>query len=173
MQDGEQDQGRSRFVNSVRAGLRKKAQVVLIVDDESSVRRVVRRGIEHMAPQVIIEEAGDGKQALEAIASIRKKHKCDPVCIVLDLNLPVMDGWQVLEQLRKQIEDGHSPIPVIVLSATSGEKGLFFRKSVHNDSMGYQPLVTVAKQACSDMGKYDATGEEGVMAWMEHFIKTA
>lgn len=173
MQNGERDQGRSRFVRSVREGLRKKNQVVLIVDDESSVRRLVRRGIERLAPQVIIEEAGDGKQALEVIESIRKQHKCDPVCMVLDLNLPVLDGWQVLERLRREIEYGHSPIPVIVLSGTSGEKGLIFRKSVHNDSMGYQPLVTVAKETCAGMNKYDAQGEEGLMAWMQHFLKIA
>jgi CheY-like chemotaxis protein len=126
-------------------------------------------------PGLVIFEAEDGAQALERLAEIREKFNRDPLFIVCDLEMPVMDGWQLIEKLRGQYEsEGKTQgIPIIVLSASSGEKGhLFLKKTVHGSSAKYNPMVTVAKQECLKPGKYDASGDKGLMAWVKYFMRS-
>ena len=64
---------------------------VLIVDDEPPARRKVRRFLERDAEPVEIAEAGSGPEALAAIGSF------DPDLVFLDVQMPGMDGFAVLE----------------------------------------------------------------------------
>lgn len=65
---------------------------VLVVDDEKDVQLLVRRILEHSG--YAVETANDGEEALEKIAA------CPPDLIVLDLMMPRLDGWGVLDRLR-------------------------------------------------------------------------
>jgi len=77
----------------------------LVVDDSSLNRLVI---VEYLkGKDVHITEAEDGEQALEKIAAEK------PDVILLDLIMPVMDGFEVLEILKKQ----ENKIPVIVITA--------------------------------------------------------
>jgi two-component system response regulator MprA len=80
---------------------------VLVVDDEPDILLLHRLNLEAAGHTVVL--AADGMTALERIA----EHH--PDCVVLDVMMPVLDGWGVLEQLRTV--DG-SP-PVLVVSAKS------------------------------------------------------
>ena len=64
----------------------------LIVDDSSVIRKVARRILENFSFAVI--EASDGRQALDVCA------KDMPEAILLDWNMPVMDGFDFLRALR-------------------------------------------------------------------------
>ena len=75
----------------------------LVVDDSRLTRKVARRILEELQFQVA--EAGDGAEALEMCSRIM------PDAILLDWNMPVMDGLTFLKQLRKT-ENGQSPIVV-------------------------------------------------------------
>ena len=77
---------------------------VLVVDDEPQLLRALRINLRARGYEVTV--AADGAQALAAAA------KVNPDVVVLDLGLPDMDGFTVLEGLR-----GWSRVPVIVLSA--------------------------------------------------------
>lgn len=66
---------------------------VLIVDDSMVIRKVARRILESLKLQ--ISEAEDGRQALSACSSQM------PDAILLDWNMPNMDGFQFLRELRK------------------------------------------------------------------------
>lgn len=148
---------------------------VLIVDDVRTIRLKVVRDIRSHEPGVKVFEAANGQEALEKLDEIRTKHKRNPLFIVLDLNMPVMDGWQFIEKLRKEYEaEGkRQGIPIIVLSSTSGETGIpLFKKSVHGDKAQYSPIVTVAKEACIHSDKYDAAGEKGLLSWIKYFLKS-
>lgn len=83
---------------------------VLVVDDAVVVRRVVGRALEAAAGMELAGSARDGADALAKIES------CRPDVIVLDLEMPVMDGFEVLRQLR----DRGSDTPVVVFSHLSG-----------------------------------------------------
>lgn len=66
---------------------------VLIVDDSSVIRKVAKRIMENLHLQTA--EADDGKKALEACSFLM------PDAILLDWNMPVMDGYEFLRELRK------------------------------------------------------------------------
>ncbi|WP_436638858.1 response regulator [Microbaculum sp. FT89] len=72
----------------------------LVVDDSSVIRKVARRILEELGFSVT--EAEDGAQALQACEYAM------PYAILLDWNMPVMDGFEFLKQLR-QMEDGGEP----------------------------------------------------------------
>jgi CheY-like chemotaxis protein len=161
------------FLETVRRNTDPNSNTVLIIDDEKAIRMRVARDVKRFDQTIVTVEAGNGKEGLEKLQQIRAKYYREPLFIVVDLNMPIMDGWEFIETLRKEYEaQGKTAgIPVVVLSSTSGEKGGFLRKkSVHDGKTGYSPLVTVAKEACADASRYDAKGEQGLMAWFKYFV---
>jgi type II secretory ATPase GspE/PulE/Tfp pilus assembly ATPase PilB-like protein/CheY-like chemotaxis protein len=84
---------------------------VLLVEDEEPLRRVMKDLLEREGYRVV--EAGDGVKALEQV----DRHA--PNVILLDLNLPGLDGYAVLDQLRSRPTT--AAIPVIVLTAKGDE----------------------------------------------------
>jgi CheY-like chemotaxis protein len=82
--------------------------VILVVDDDADLREALVAGLEREGHQVIA--ATDGERALQLL-----RWGIVPDVIMLDLMMPVMDGW---EFRRQQLTDPTlAPIPVIVVSA--------------------------------------------------------
>jgi len=79
----------------------------LVVDDKSENREVLRRALEHEGWQV--SEAENGQVALEKLA------EQEPSLILLDLMMPVMDGFEFMMEMHKL--DSSSAIPVVVVTA--------------------------------------------------------
>jgi len=178
-QDPDSQQNVSEYhelLGSIERRMDPKSNTVLLVDDSRLVRKTVSRSLTAQDPNIVIYQAGDGQEGLERLNEIREKHDRDPLFIVSDLEMPVMDGWEFIEHLRKDYEDrGKSQgIPLIVLSSSTGERGrLFLKKSVHAGKARYNPMVTVAKEDCVKPGSYDSMGEKGVSAWMKHFLRSS
>jgi len=84
---------------------------VLLVDDEDSLRRVMKDLLEREG--YVVAEARDGVQALDQVDQF------GPEVIVLDLNLPGLDGYGVLSHLRSRPATAN--VPVIVLTAKGDE----------------------------------------------------
>ena len=80
---------------------------VLVIDDEPDVRWLIRMSLERAGHEVLAAEDG-----LRGVALAMKQH---PDVIVLDLMMPVMDGYTVLDELAK--DPRTAGIPVLVLSA--------------------------------------------------------
>jgi DNA-binding response OmpR family regulator len=89
-----------------------QAAKVLLVDDEDMLRRVMKDLLEQEGYQVI--EAKDGVEALDQV------DRYAPDIIVLDLNLPGLDGYGVLSHLRSR--PATAGIPVVVLTARGDEE---------------------------------------------------
>jgi type II secretory ATPase GspE/PulE/Tfp pilus assembly ATPase PilB-like protein/CheY-like chemotaxis protein len=89
----------------------RRQATILLVDDEDQLRRVMRDLLEREG--YAVAEARDGVQALDEV----DRHA--PDVIVLDLNLPGLDGYTVLSQLRSR--EHTREIPVIVLTAKGDE----------------------------------------------------
>jgi two-component system response regulator MprA len=83
---------------------------VLLVDDEPDILLMLRMSFEDEGHEIVM--AADGRMGLERLAEHR------PDVIVLDMMMPVVDGWGVLE--AKQVEGDHTP--VVVVSAKSDPK---------------------------------------------------
>jgi len=82
----------------------------LLVDDYDDARANVREALENAGYSVI--EAANGQDALTFLVSRPDQRVA---LIVLDLQMPIMDGWQLLELLRRYI--GLAKIPVIIATA--------------------------------------------------------
>ena len=96
-----------RLREAVSRILDRRDGTVLVADDEESVRALVRESLR--ARGLTIEEAADGVETLERIAAR------PPDLLVLDLVMPRLDGFTVLERLRR--DERTRGIPVIVLTA--------------------------------------------------------
>lgn len=83
---------------------------ILIVDDQEHVRRTVRHALEDAGHAVI--EANHGQDALHFLATHASPH-ID--LILLDLVMPIMDGWQFLRLMNSYVRLGK--IPVLIVSA--------------------------------------------------------
>jgi CheY-like chemotaxis protein len=80
---------------------------VLVIDDEPDVRWLIRLSLERAGHEVI-----DAEDGLRGVALAQKQR---PEIIVLDLMMPVMDGYAVLAELAK--DQRTAAVPVVVLSA--------------------------------------------------------
>ena len=85
--------------------------LILVVDDVADNRDIYTQYLVHQGFQVAL--AGDGQEALE------QAQRLSPDLIVMDLSLPVMDGWEATRQLKKNGITKH--IPVLALTAHAQE----------------------------------------------------
>ncbi len=83
---------------------------ILVVDDESRMRKLVRDFLVKSNFQVV--EAANGAQALDIFFEQK-----DIALIILDVMMPEMDGWQVCKEVRT-----YSKVPIIMLTAKSDER---------------------------------------------------
>jgi DNA-binding response OmpR family regulator len=81
---------------------------VLVVDDDPDIRGLVRELLDRRGFDVT--EARDGQEALRAFFADR------PDLVVLDVTMPVLDGWKTLERIREL-----SDVPVVMLTAKATE----------------------------------------------------
>ena len=98
--------------------------LILVVDDEERIARMIRMNLEHDGYNVI--EAHDGQQALEQVRSKM------PNLVILDVMMPGLDGFETLEVLRQV-----SQVPVIMLTARSEEED-----RIHGLELGADDYVT-------------------------------
>ncbi len=95
---------------------------VLVVEDDADMREVLRRRLEKEGWAV--SEAANGREALERVAESR------PELILLDLMMPEMDGFQFLEEVRKQEEWRSIPVVVVTAKDLTPEDRLLLSGSV-------------------------------------------
>jgi|SRR5438105_4333867 len=81
---------------------------VLVVDDDSDIRGLVRELLERAGHAVI--EASDGNEGL------RRFYSDQPDLVILDVSMPGLEGWDVLERIREL-----SDVPVLMLTARAEE----------------------------------------------------
>ena len=86
---------------------------LLIVDDDEALVAALRDGLEAIGYQV--ETVGDGAVALAHVTAAR------PDLVILDLRLPVLDGWEVLRQLRA--DPRTRALPVLAITGVEVEHG--------------------------------------------------
>ncbi len=83
---------------------------ILVVDDESRMRKLVRDFLVKSGYEVL--EAEDGARAVDIFFTQK-----DIALVVLDIMMPKMDGWQVCREIRN-----YSKVPIIMLTAKSDER---------------------------------------------------
>jgi two-component system chemotaxis response regulator CheY len=117
---------------------------ILVVDDSAAIRKILQRVLRQTGiPIGDIHEAGDGQQAIE----IMKGHKVH--LVLSDINMPNMDGLQLLAALKASPE--WAPIPVVMITTEGGETRV--AEAVKLGAIGY-----VRKPFTADQIKEKLTG---------------
>ena len=98
---------------------------VLLADDHSIVRAGLRRIVEESGDMEVIAEAADGREA------IQQAHKQLPDVAVIDISMPVLDGLEVISQLRNY----YPKLPILIL--TMHEEGQYVVRAIEAGAMGY------------------------------------
>jgi CheY-like chemotaxis protein len=102
----------------------KATKSILVVEDDADIRDALAQILEFEGYQVIC--AANGQEALEYLKDSEK-----PGLILLDLMMPVMDGWQFRAEQQKN--DKISDVPVIIVSAD----GRVYQKAAAIGAAGY------------------------------------
>lgn len=109
---------------------------ILVVDDESRIRKLVRDFLAKKGYEVV--EAQNGQEAVDLFFETN-----DYDLIILDIMMPVMDGWQVCREIRE-----YSKVPIIMLTAKSDERDELMGFELGVDeyiSKPFSPKILVAR----------------------------
>lgn len=110
---------------------------ILIVDDESRMRKLIKDFIIEKGYNIL--EAEDGEKALQVFEENQAKIQL----ILLDVMMPKLDGWSVLRQIRQ-----NSKVPIIMLTARGEEQDELFGFELGVDeyiSKPFSPKILVAR----------------------------
>jgi two-component system chemotaxis response regulator CheY len=117
---------------------------ILVVDDSAAIRKILQRVLRQTGMAIgTIHEAGDGQEALERL----RKQRID--LVLSDINMPKMDGLQLLASLRASPE--WRTIPVVMITTEGGETKV--AEAVKLGASGY-----VRKPFTADQIKEKLTG---------------
>ncbi|HVU32759.1 MAG TPA: response regulator transcription factor [Opitutaceae bacterium] len=120
---------------------------IAIVEDHVMFREVLRKICEHDLHHKVVGEAGDGREAVE----LAKRTK--PDLILLDLHLPNLDGFGVIEEIRKTLSD----VAILVLSSHCDEYTVF--RAEHAGIQGFVDKNTNSVAALKDAIAVVASGK--------------
>ena len=110
---------------------------VLIVDDSAAIRKILQRVLKQADVQLgLVYEAGDGAEALLSLS----KQKVD--LILSDINMPNMDGIQLLSALKSN--EDFKAVPVIMITTEGGEAKVM--EAVQLGAAGYVRKTFTADQ---------------------------
>ncbi|MBQ9298547.1 MAG: response regulator transcription factor [Clostridia bacterium] len=114
-----------------------KGMTVLIVDDESRMRKLIKDFLKQKEYNIL--EAEDGEKAIQVFNQEKDKIKL----ILLDVMMPKLDGWSVLRQIRQD-----SKVPIIMLTARGEEQDELFGFELGVDeyiAKPFSPKILVAR----------------------------
>jgi HAMP domain-containing protein/signal transduction histidine kinase/CheY-like chemotaxis protein len=119
-------------VEDDRASIQREDQVVLIIEDDANYAKVLLEMAHAQGFKAIVSQRGSS-----ALAMVRD---LKPVAVTLDLHLPDVDGWRVLDRLKLDLATRHIPVHIISVednpepNRTQGALG-FVKKSETRDSL--------------------------------------
>jgi DNA-binding NarL/FixJ family response regulator len=101
---------------------------ILIVDDDATIRLLLRRLLEKNTSWEVCDEASNGAEAIEKVEQVR------PDVVVMDLSMPVMTGLQAAPEIAK----AHPQLPMLLISVQEVSRQLAWEAR----KAGYRGAVT-------------------------------
>jgi len=132
----------------------KKLNSVLLIDDDMATNFISKMIIKKVGITDHIETVLNGKQALDYLTNSGQYQKKDnvfprPMLILLDINMPVMDGWEFAEAFEKLDENQKVGIIIIMLTSSLNpddkEKASNFKaiSGFHNKALTIEGLTSI------------------------------
>lgn len=117
-------------------------KTIIVIEDHAAIRRLITVVLERVNAHLIFAASGlDGLEAIDA-------H--EPDLVLLDLRLPDIDGWEVLEWVRHRRD--HADLPVLIVTAYGGDGDE--HRAFASGADGYLPKPfepMVLRQAVTDL----------------------
>jgi two-component system cell cycle response regulator DivK len=107
------------------------APLILVVDDFDDTRELYVSCLRESGYRV--EEASDGREALDKIRLV------DPDLVIMDLSMPVLDGWEATRRIKARVETAH--IPVIAITSHGTEERLRDATAAGADAVVTRPCL--------------------------------
>jgi len=114
---------------------------ILIVEDKATSRELLRTVLEQQGYGVV--EAADGEEAMQRLSEVA------PDLVLLDLQIPVRDGYDVLRAIRKDQRFAHLPVVALTASAMQGDR----EKALAAGFTGYIAKPVGPKQLRDEVGR--------------------
>jgi CheY-like chemotaxis protein len=91
---------------------------VLIIDDDKIFQFILKKRIENINDSIEILAVENGNEALDAFRDMLTHNLPLPQDVFIDLNMPVIDGWQFLDEIEKIIPDIADKVNIYVCSTS-------------------------------------------------------
>ena len=120
-----------------------QSRCLLIIEDDDAIRETLRTVLELEGYSVLSAE--NGRQGLEVLMQNGRNGR-SPCLILLDLMMPVMNGWEFMAALKRS--DGFASVPILVLTAVS-ERARIKEYPVMKKPVDLDLLMTAIKSYCA------------------------
>lgn len=117
-------------------------KVILVADDSPTIRKFVSIALKVKGYEII--QVADGMQALEKLPS----EKID--LVITDLNMPNVDGFELIDSIRKNSD--YKEIPIIILSSLSGSEEI--ERGIQCGANSYMLKPFDSKRVLYEVSKY-------------------
>jgi CheY-like chemotaxis protein len=122
-------------------------QTILCIDDDADDLQLLKEAIETIDASFIILQAQNGEEGLAQLKKLKAQNTL-PCLIILDINMPKMDGRQTFQLIRA--DDGLASVPVVIFSTSSSpmDKMFFTKKDVEyfTKPISFQEFTDAAKK---------------------------
>lgn len=126
------------------------SKTILFVDDDADDREVLANVLERVSPQVNAVFAENGLKAIEYLNQSPRL----PCLIVLDLNMPVLDGKETFKKIRNELNLGSVPVIIFTSSHNPNDRSLFHSLGIEfitkpDDFTHFNSIVDHMVSVCS------------------------
>ena len=94
------------------------SKIILLVDDDETSIFINQRILNKLGIEVEVLTARNGQEALDIMKELCGQEQC-PALILLDINMPVMNGFEFLEQLQNVADSHSSSLKIVLLSSST------------------------------------------------------
>lgn len=94
------------------------AKKIFVVDDDTTYQLILKHSIRKTDAEIVIEPCGNGSIATEKLKTLVEGNETLPDVILLDINMPVMDGWQFLDNFSLLAPELGDRVAVYMISSS-------------------------------------------------------
>jgi CheY-like chemotaxis protein len=108
----------------------KRSYTILYVDDDADDLALISEAFEKFTDHLTVIHAGNGMEGLSLLERMNKEHKL-PCLLIIDINMPIMDGKEMLRKLREEVP--FKELPVIMFSTSDSSRDRQFAENYEAD----------------------------------------
>jgi len=124
---------------------------ILWADDDADDLQMMREILIKTKRDYTIEEVHNGKEALEYLKKAKQQSDL-PCLIILDINMPVLDGKETLSIIKSTAD--YNNIPVVVFTTSESEMDRLFCKKFNTEMITKPPTFKTLNDALDKLLKY-------------------